>query len=254
MGLMSGAGSAATEGAEVAAEDAAQEGGLAASLARCGGLSFSADTQVKTPGGETAIADLKIGDTVEAYDPKNGETGHHQVTAVMVNADPVIEHLEFDTGSIETTPNHPFFTAGRGWVLAGSLVIGEQVRTDTGHAATVTGFTLEATPSSMWDITVTDAHSFFVGSGAVLVHNCPAAWQGNPKVAVQMAHPPGVPAMRAYGTLENDSRTAIDELADQTGNLGNIADMGSVRPLPGGGGPLGKLSQLLRVFHGFFGG
>jgi len=134
-------------------------------------LATLGDTQVKTSAGETAISDLKVGDTVEAYDPRTGETGAHQVLAVMVNTDPIIEHLKLDTGSIETTPNHPFFTADRGWILAGSLVIGEQVRTDSGHTATVTSFTLEATSSRMWDITVADAHSFFVGSGAVLVHN-----------------------------------------------------------------------------------
>ena len=51
-------------------------------------------------------------------------------------------------------------------------MIGEQVRTESGTPATVTGFTVSATPSTMWDLTVDGAHSFFVGSGAVLVHNC----------------------------------------------------------------------------------
>jgi hypothetical protein len=90
----------------------------------------------------------------------------------MVNLDPVVEHLDTSAGSIETTPNHPFFTADRSWVEAGSLLPGERLRTDSGTDAVVVGFTLEATPSAMWDLTVNTAHSFFVGSGAVLVHNC----------------------------------------------------------------------------------
>jgi RHS repeat-associated protein len=134
--------------------------------------SFSPDTAVETPDSSRAIAGLKIGDTVEAYDPRTGVTGPHLVTAVMVHTDPVVEHLATDAGPIETTPNHPFFTTDRGWVEAGQLRVGEQIRTDSATPATVSGFTTEATPSSMWDLTVADAHSFFVGAGAVLVHNC----------------------------------------------------------------------------------
>ena len=54
-----------------------------------------------------------------AYDPRTGVTGPHTVTAISVHTDPVIEHLATDTGPIETTPNHPFFTTDRGWVDAG---------------------------------------------------------------------------------------------------------------------------------------
>jgi hypothetical protein len=90
----------------------------------------------------------------------------------MVKLDPQIEHLVLDSGTIETTPNHPYFSADRGWVDAGELAIGEQIRTDSGANAIVLSYTVEATPTPMWDITVEDAHSFFVGQAAVLVHNC----------------------------------------------------------------------------------
>ena len=145
-----------------------------------GGCSFTPDTQVATAAGSTAIASLRVGDTVQAYDPKTGETGPHTVSAVMAHTDPSVEHLKLDTGSIDTTPNHPFFTIDRGWVDAGSLVAREEVKTESGGYATVLGFTVSATPSTMWDLTVEGAHSFFVGQGAVLVHNCgPDGEDGN---------------------------------------------------------------------------
>jgi hypothetical protein len=134
--------------------------------------SFKATTTVATPSGAIAIANLKVGDQVLAYDTKTGQTGPHTVEAVMAKTDPVVEHLQMDSGLIETTPNHPFFTMDRGWVEAGNLKPGEKVRTDTGTDATVVSFTLESTPTTMWDITVDGAHDFFVGTGAVLVHNC----------------------------------------------------------------------------------
>jgi hypothetical protein len=83
----------------------------------------------------------------------------------------VVEHLVTSAGAIETTPNHPFFTTDRSWVEAGSLLPGEHLRTDSGTDAVVVSFTTEATPQAMWDLTVDTAHSFFVGSGGVLVHN-----------------------------------------------------------------------------------
>jgi RHS repeat-associated protein len=137
------------------------------------GCSFTADAQVALSDGSTvAISALRPGDSVLAYDPTTGKTGPHTVTAVMVNQDPATEHLALDTGSIETTPNHPFFTADRGWVLAGDLKIGEKIRTADGTDATVVSFTIDDHPAAMWDITVQGAHSFFVGDGRVLVHNC----------------------------------------------------------------------------------
>jgi hypothetical protein len=139
------------------------------------GHSFSADTAVATAGGETPIGSVEVGDSVLAYDPTTGETATHTVTAVMVHTDPVVEHLSTDQGSIETTPNHRFFSAERGWVEAGSLRAGERIRTANGTDALVIGFTLEATPSDMYDLTVESAHSFFVGSGGLLVHNCGGA-------------------------------------------------------------------------------
>jgi hypothetical protein len=39
------------------------------------------------------------------------------------------------------------------------------------HLVTDSG-AIDATPTTMWDLTVDGAHSFFVGQGAVLVHNC----------------------------------------------------------------------------------
>ena len=161
-GVAGGAGAAFDIG-----EDAADAAG-----ASCG-LSFSPQTTVLMADGSSKPIDkLRVGDLVEAYDPATGKTGPHRVTAVMVNRDPATEHLVLDTGALETTPNHPFYTTDRGWVEAGQLKIGEHIRTATGTDALVVSFTVDPHPARMWDITVAGAHSFFVGSGEVLVHNC----------------------------------------------------------------------------------
>lgn len=77
-----------------------------------------------------------------------------------------------DGDSIDTTPDHPFLTADRGWVEARDLRVGEPVWSADGSTGAVASLTIDEAPAQMWDLTVADAHTFFVGAGAWLVHNC----------------------------------------------------------------------------------
>jgi hypothetical protein len=167
-------------------------------------LSFAPDTLVASLAGAVAIAQLKPGDTVLAYDPKTGETGTHTVSDVMVTEDPATETLVTDLGVLDTTPNHPFFTADRGWVDAGSLTIGEHLRTATGIDAVVVSFTVDDHPAAMWDITVDGAHTFFVGTGQVLVHNC-SPFSLDQDALVQLAK-----AAKRSGLSTIDAQTLLD--------------------------------------------
>lgn len=79
---------------------------------------FVAGTDVSTPNGATKIENLRVGDKV-----KNA-IGIGVVEAVSTSVRDVIE-VELTNGRvIRCTPEHPFFT-DRGWVRAGSMVIGE---------------------------------------------------------------------------------------------------------------------------------
>lgn len=63
-------------------------GGNAEASASCGvGLSFSADTQVATPGGPRAISSLKPGDVVTAYNQATGKSETQPVQAVIRTQD-----------------------------------------------------------------------------------------------------------------------------------------------------------------------
>jgi hypothetical protein len=200
-----------------------------------GACSFTAATAVATTGGTTAIAAIKIGDTVMAYDPKTGETGPHTVSAVVAHTDPVVEHLATDTGSTDTTPNHPFFTTDRGWVLAGSLQVGEQVRTETGGSATILGFTTTAAPTTMWDLTVDGAHSFFVGQGAVLVHNCPPGGIRGPRN--YPSNPtPGVQPTQLMGQMSPETLQGVSDLAQTAQDVSPWKSIEGIRLTPTGGG------------------
>jgi hypothetical protein len=83
----------------------------------------------------------------------------------------VIVYLTLEEEVLETTPNHPFYTAEGEWVAAGVLQIGEQIRQADGQYGVVEGIEFVVAPQTMYNLTVATAHTYFVGDGQWLVHN-----------------------------------------------------------------------------------
>jgi hypothetical protein len=133
--------------------------------------SFSAETRVATAEGLRAIGDLRVGDEVLAWDEATGTTGRYRITAVWVHEDAIVEELTVDGETLTTTPEHPFFVEGRGWVPAGELREGQRIRRADGGSGIVQGVRFEQRPQVMYNLTVDTAHTFFVGDGQWLVHN-----------------------------------------------------------------------------------
>ena len=74
--------------------------------------------------------------------------------------------------TVHTTFNHPWLTTDRGWIDAGNLRLGEQVQRLDGTTATVTQVTLIPGAQDMYDLTVSNLHTFVVGIIQAVVHNC----------------------------------------------------------------------------------
>jgi hypothetical protein len=124
-----------------------------------------------TDRGEKPIGEIKVGDRVLAYNEETGETGYYTVEAVLAHEDKVIERLTVGGEGLETTPEHPFYTREHGWVPAGELAAGLHVRKADGSYALVEGIRLERRAERMFNLTVDEAHTFFVGEQQLLVHN-----------------------------------------------------------------------------------
>lgn len=136
--------------------------------------SFAADTLVATNDGQKAISDINIGVFVLAFNETTGETDFYTVTALISHVDPVLVTLVINGEQIVTTPEHPFYTTENGWTPAGALQIGDEIRRANGSISTVQTITVTERSQVMYNLTVADAHTFFVGSGQWLVHNqCP---------------------------------------------------------------------------------
>ncbi len=132
--------------------------------------SFSADTLVATAAGLRPISEIRVGDLVWGYDASTQTTGLFTVTDVLIHSDPIQVQLTIDE-SLETTPEHPFFTAERGWVTAHDLRLGEHVRQLDGSIGVLRSLWVETEPQLMYNLTVAGAHTFFVGEERWLVHN-----------------------------------------------------------------------------------
>lgn len=127
--------------------------------------SFSADTSVPTLEGDIAIASIQIGDYVLAWNEAEGTLGYYQVTDAFHHTDQVVTELIIDGEWIETTPEHPFYIEGKGWTPAEDLEIGDQIRQADGITGTVWLKWNVYKTQEMYNLTVDNAHTFFVGEG-----------------------------------------------------------------------------------------
>lgn len=162
--------------------------------------------------GTRPIAALHTGDRVLAYDPSTGTASSQPVERVYVNHDANLvdvtlvandksqaytapttaEGKERDAAvaahgmrappahgeavrhaeTIHTTTNHPWYTADHGWLPAGFLRVGERVVRADGGTARVAAVRAVVGAADMWDLTVGVVHTFSVGNGRYVVHNC----------------------------------------------------------------------------------
>ena len=133
--------------------------------------SFTGDTEVTTDQGLQPIGDLRVGTLVLAYNQDTDTTAYYPVEAVLVHDDPIRVTLTVDGISIETTPEHPFYTQDCTWVPAGNLHVGDHVRKADGSFGVVQAVVVVRQPQEMYNLTVATAHTFFVGLQQLLVHN-----------------------------------------------------------------------------------
>ena len=72
---------------------------------------------------------------------------------------------------ILTTPDHPFFTDTLEQIPAGHLQVGDRLwQGDLGYGV-VEAVVVVSQPQLMYNLSVDEAHTFFVGDGSWLVHN-----------------------------------------------------------------------------------
>lgn len=151
-----------------------------------GACSFTARTKVATEHGEQAISKVKAGDKVWAYNPKTHTMELQPILHVWVHSDHDLVDLTITTiiparhgrpatqanEIIHTNQKHPFLTQERGFLPVAKIKVGMHVLRADGSFGMVTGWKMVPGIQTMYNLEVAQDHTFTVGDGQWVVHNC----------------------------------------------------------------------------------
>jgi hypothetical protein len=132
--------------------------------------SFAGDTPVLTATGLLPIRAIRPETLVWAFDEALGKASYYPVTAAFAHIDPLLLDVTISGETIRTTPEHPFFVDGV-WLSAGQIEIDDSVLSASGVSGAVAKIVQVRQPQVMYNITVAQAHTYFVGESGWLVHN-----------------------------------------------------------------------------------
>ena len=139
---------------------------------------FIAGTYVLALDGFKRIEDIVVGDKIMTADPDTFEIAEKTVLETYVRQVDKLVHITINGEEIITTDNHPFYVQGRGFINAGSLLVGDKLISVNGEDLIIEDHYIELTdvPVSVYNFQVEDFHTYFVGDCAVWVHNkdCPS--------------------------------------------------------------------------------
>ena len=134
---------------------------------------FTAGTKIHTKDGFKNIEAVKAGDYVWSENPETYEKALKKVKKIFVREKDSIIRLSINGEVIETTAEHPFYVEGRGFINAGDLKAGDEVRTADGSTAAVEILEIitHDEPIKVYNFEVEDFHTYYVSEQRVLVHN-----------------------------------------------------------------------------------
>lgn len=180
---------------------------------------FVAGTMVVTAGGLVAIENIQPGDVVLAANEETGEVAYKEVVHTFVNTTDEITHVTIENAegkqeTIDSTPEHPFYVEGLGWVEASSLHAGMTIWFANGTKGTVEDISNEGLeePVTVYNFEVADFHTYFVGENGIFVHNYCGTSGDDPVVDVTtgQGYDAGDAPVRIEGEwTENDMKQAL---------------------------------------------
>ncbi len=189
--ILDSAGDEGAKGQEESYDTEFGKGGAASDLAGVVGVkcSFTSTTKVTTDHGQQTIGTLQVGERVLAYNPKTGKMEQEPILHVWINHDHDLVDLTITTTTtrgqqgkpamktsevIHTNQKHPFFTMEHGFLPVGQIKLGMYLLRADGRVGVVTGWKVVPGTRTMYNLEVAQDHTFTVGAGQWVVHNCPS--------------------------------------------------------------------------------
>jgi hypothetical protein len=137
---------------------------------------FGAGTLVVAADGLVPIESLAPGDLVLTRSTPDQPLVERAITLVHETpGKPILEIWIQEDGAapelIEVTPRHPFWVTDEGWVDSDQLAPGDELSTADGDAASVLSVASTARTETVYNLTVDEHHTYFVGTSETWVHN-----------------------------------------------------------------------------------
>ena len=139
--------------------------GFAVAIQSC----FGAGTIVRTIEGTKPVETIQRGDLVLVQNTINGTLSYQPVLTAFHNPPSPTYRIKLGEDAIVATGIHRFWKAGKGWVMARDLQVGDSLRV-IGGVATVEAVEPNQT-EPVFNLEVAAGGSFFVGQVGALVHD-----------------------------------------------------------------------------------
>ncbi|QDV35933.1 polymorphic toxin-type HINT domain-containing protein [Tautonia plasticadhaerens] len=140
-----------------------------AAVVRVTSSCFGKGTLVRTADGIEPIEAIEVGDLVLSQDPGSGLLDYRPVVDVHYTPSSATFDVGIGGETIVSSEFHRFWVAGRGWVMARDLRVGDPIRM-LGGVARVESIE-DGQEQPVYNIDVADHRSFFVGTTGALVHD-----------------------------------------------------------------------------------
>ena len=152
--------------------------------------SFTPTTTVQTAHGKQAIGEIHVGEKVLAYNSQTHKMELKPVLHVWTHQDNDLVDLTITTANphsqskesekkafrtsevVHTNKQHPFFTTEKGFLPVGQIKVGMHIQRADGRIGIVTKWQLVPGMQTMYNLEVAQDHTFTVGDGEWIVHNC----------------------------------------------------------------------------------
>ena len=145
-------------------------GGMKATM-KC----FIAGTLIAAESGFARIESIKPGDVVLSTNADTMETGYKKVLEKYVRKTRELVHIIAGGEEIVSTPDHPYYVEGRGFVNACQLCIGSPLMDADGKILEIEQIYKEQLEKNeevtVYNFQVEDWHTYHVGEMEVMVHN-----------------------------------------------------------------------------------
>ena len=140
-----------------------------------GGGCFASGTLVHTSTGLKSIEEVKIGDTVLAWNEDTAKTEYKRVVAsiIAVRRDVVKLHIDTDEVPLIASANHKFYVKGKGWIMASEIATDDMLLDKNSTAVRIKAAEQELYPEEIqvYNFEVEGLHNYYVGKTGILTHN-----------------------------------------------------------------------------------